>query len=124
MIKKVFIDTDIILDVALAREPFFSSSKTILAMAENNIIIGNISSNCVANIYYILRKSGGDNKARKFILNIVKYITVIAIDHQDALQHSSAVESRCEYIITRNIEDYKSSKIKVLLPEEFIVMFQ
>ncbi|UTC89596.1 PIN domain-containing protein [Treponema denticola] len=138
MIKKVFIDTDIILDVALAREPFFSSSKTILAMAENNIIIGNISSNCVANIYYILRKSGGDNKARKFILNIVKYITVIAIDHQnvlealkskfsdfeDALQHSSAVENRCEYIITRNIEDYKSSKIKVLLPEEFIVMFQ
>ena len=138
MIKKVFIDTDIILDVALAREPFFSSSKTILAMAENNIIIGNISSNCVANIYYILRKSGGDNKARKFILNIVKYITVIAIDHQnvlealkskfsdfeDALQHSSAVENRCEYIITRNIEDYKTSKIKVLLPEEFIVMFQ
>ncbi|MGI5085543.1 PIN domain-containing protein [Treponema putidum] len=138
MIKKVFIDTDIILDVALAREPFFSSSKTILAMAENNIIIGHISSNCVANIYYILRKSGGDNKARKFILNIVKYITVIAIDHQnvlealkskfsdfeDALQHSSAVENRCEYIITRNIEDYKSSKIKVLLPEEFIVMFQ
>ena len=138
MIKKVFIDTDIILDVALAREPFFSSSKTILAMAENNIIIGSISSNCVANIYYILRKSGGDNKARKFILNIVKYITVIAIDHQnvlealkskfsdfeDALQHSSAVENRCEYIITRNIEDYKSSKIKVLLPEEFIVMFQ
>ena len=138
MIKKVFIDTDIILDVALAREPFFSSSKTILAMAENNIIIGNISSNCVANIYYILRKSGGDNKARKFILNIVKYITVIAIDHQnvlealkskfsdfeDALQHSSAVEKRCEYIITRNIEDYKTSKIKVLLPEEFIVMFQ
>ena len=138
MIKKVFIDTDIILDVALAREPFFSSSKTILAMAENNIIIGHISSNCVANIYYILRKSGGDNKARKFILNIVKYITVIAIDHQnvlealkskfsdfeDALQHSSAVENRCEYIITRNIEDYKGSKIKVLLPEEFIVMFQ
>ena len=138
MIKKIFIDNDIVLDVALARKPFFSASKIILAMAENNIIIGNISSNCVANIYYILRKFGGDNKARKFILNIVKYITVITIDHQnvlealkskfsdfeDALQHSSAVENRCEYIITRNIEDYKNSKIKVLLPEEFIRMFQ
>ena len=85
-----------------------------------------------------MRKFGGDNKARKFILNIVKYITVITIDHQnvlealkskfsdfeDALQYSSAVENRCEYIITRNIADYKSSKIKVLLPEEFIRMFQ
>jgi predicted nucleic acid-binding protein len=138
MIKKVFIDTDIVLDVALAREPFFSASKMVLAMAENNIIIGNISSNCIANIYYILRKSGGDSNARKFILNVVKYIAVITIDHQnvlealkskfsdfeDALQHYSAIENQCEYIITRNIEDYRNSKIKVVLPEEFISMYQ
>ena len=107
-------------------------------MAENNIIIGAISSNCVANIYYILRKSGGDSKARKFISTIVKYITVITIDHknvlealkskfsdfEDALQHYSAMENQCEYIVTRNIEDYKNAKINVLLPEEFIGMFR
>nr|WP_315442247.1 PIN domain-containing protein [uncultured Treponema sp.] len=138
MIKKVFIDTDVILDVALARDPFFSASKIILAMAENNIIIGAISSNCVANIYYILRKTGGNSQARKFISAIVKYITVITIDHknvlealkskfsdfEDALQHYSAIEHQCEYIITRNIEDYKNAEIPVLLPEEFIRMFQ
>jgi predicted nucleic acid-binding protein len=138
MIKKVFIDTDIVLDVALAREPFFSASKMILAMAENNFIIGNISSNCIANIYYILRKTGGDSNARKFISSIVKYITVITIDHQnvlealkskfsdfeDALQHYSAVENQCEYIITRNIGDYKNSRIKVVLPEEFVKMYE
>ena len=138
MIKKVFIDTDVILDVALARDPFFSASKIILAMAENNIIIGSISSNCVANIYYILRKAGGNSQARKFISTIVKYITVITIDHknvlealkskfsdfEDALQHYSAIEHQCEYIITRNIEDYKNAEIPVLLPEEFIGMFQ
>lgn len=138
MIKKVFIDTDVILDVAFARDPFFSASKIILAMAENNIIIGAISSNCVANIYYILRKAGGNSQARKFISTIVKYITVITIDHknvldalkskfsdfEDALQHDSAIEHQCEYIITRNIEDYKNAEIPVLLPEEFIGMFQ
>ena len=138
MIKKVFIDTDVILDVALARDPFFSASKIILAMAENNIIIGAISSNCVANIYYILRKAGGNSQARKFISTIVKYITVITIDHknvlealkskfsdfEDALQYYSAIEQQCEYIITRNIEDYKNAEIPVLLPEEFIGMFQ
>ena len=138
MIKKVFIDTDVILDVALARDPFFSASKIILAMAENNIIIGVISSNCIANIYYILRKAGGNSQARKFISTIVQYITVITIDHknvlealkskfsdfEDALQHDSAIEHQCEYIITRNIEDYKNAEIPVLLPEEFIGMFQ
>jgi len=137
MIKKVFIDTDIILDVALAREPFFKNSKMILVMAENNIIIGNISSNCIANIYYILRKVGGDSIARKFILGLVKYITVITIDHQnvldalkskfsdfeDALQNYSAIEQQCEYIVTRNINDYKNSKLKVASPEDFIKLF-
>lgn len=87
--------------------------------------------------FFLFFFAGCYNKARKFILNIVKYITVIAINHQnvldslrskfsdfeDALQHSSAVENQCEYIITRNIEDYKNAKIKVLLPEEFIGMF-
>ena len=134
MIKKVFIDTDVILDVAFARDPFFSASKIILAMAENNIIIGAISSNCVANIYYILRKAGGNSQARKFISTIVQYITVITIDHknvldalkskfsdfEDALQHDSAVEHQCEYIITINIEDYKNEEIPVLITEEFI----
>lgn len=137
MKEKVFIDSDVILDVALARNPFFPASKMILAMAENNFIIGSISSNCIANIYYILRKLGGDSKAREFISNIVKYISVITINHQsvlkalkskfydfeDALQYYSALENQCEYIITRNIEDYKNSKINILLPEEFAKMF-
>ena len=138
MKEKVFIDSDVILDVALARKPFFPASKMILAMAENNFIIGNLSSNCIANIYYILRKLGGDIKAREFISNIVKYISVITINHQsvlkalkskfsdfeDALQYYSALENQCEYIITRNIKDYKNSKINILLPEEFAKMFR
>lgn len=138
MIKKIFIDTDIFLDVALARQPFFTASKIALAMAENNIIIGNISSNCIANIYYILRKSGGDVNARKFISKIITYITVITINHQnvidalnsnfsdfeDALQNFSAIENQCEYIITRNLQNYSESKIEIMRPEDFIKLYQ
>jgi len=137
MIKKVFIDTDIILDVALAREPFFSVSKTILKMAETNLIMAYMSSNCIANLYYILRKAGGDPNARIFIESIVKYINVISINHQnvldalksqfldfeDALQNFSAAENQCEIIITRNIKDYKNSKLELMLPEDFLLLF-
>ena len=138
MINRVFIVTDVILDVALARQPFFEASKIIVAMAENNIIIGNISSNCIANIYYILRKAGGDINARLFISKIITYITVISINHQnviealnskfsdfeDGLQNFSAIENQCEYIITRNIQDYKNSKLRIILPEDFIRLYQ
>lgn len=138
MIKKVFIDTDVILDIALMREPFFEASKAILAMAETNLIVGNISSNAVANIYYILRKLGGDKKARLFLEKLIKYLTVISINHkniidalkssftdfEDGLQYFAALENSCDYIITRNIADYKSAKLRVRSPEDFIQMFR
>lgn len=138
MIKKVFIDTDVILDIALMREPFFEASKTILAMAETNLIVGNVSSNAVANIYYILRKLGGDKKARLFLEKLIKYLTVISINHkniidalkssftdfEDGLQYFAALENSCDYIITRNIADYKSAKLRVRSPEDFIQMFR
>lgn len=138
MIKKVFIDTDVILDIALMREPFFEASKTILAMAETNLIVGNISSNAVANIYYILRKLGGDKKARLFLEKLIKYLTVISINHknvidalkssftdfEDGLQYFAALENSCDYIITRNIADYRSAKLRVRSPEDFIQMFR
>jgi predicted nucleic acid-binding protein len=138
VIKKVFIDTDIILDVAMARKPFFSASRTILAMAETGMIIGVTSSNCIANLYYILRKVGGDADARTFLSGLIKYVSVIAIDHhnvlealksifsdfEDALQNSSAQENQCEFVLTRNTADYKGSKLKVSPPEDFVKLYQ
>lgn len=138
MIKKVFIDTDVVLDVALAREPFFEYSKGILILAENGIVFGNTSSNCIANIYYILRKAGNDKKARKFLLQILKYLNVIAIEHQDiikalksdfsdfedAVQNCTAVKYDCDYIITRNVNDYKESGLRVCLPFDYLKLYQ
>ena len=138
MIRRLFIDTDIVLDVALAREPFVSASSMILAMAENNVVTGTMSSNAIANVYYVLRKAGGDAKARAFIGKLLHYLTVITIDHQnvldalisdfsdfeDALQNCSAVENQCDYIITRNTNDYKNSALRVATPEEFLQLFR
>jgi predicted nucleic acid-binding protein len=138
MIKRVFVDTDIILDVALARKPFLESSKLVLALLENYIAIGFITSNEITNIYYILRKAGGDASARKFISEIVKYLTVISVDHadilkalgskisdfEDSVQHYSSLRNQCDYIITRNIDDYKYSELEVHTPITFLSQYK
>ena len=138
MIKRVFIATDVILDVALAREPFLEASRIVLALLENNIAIGYMSSNGVANLYYILRKAGGDENARRFITKLIHYITILSIDHsdvvnglksgisdfEDALQQYSAKRNQCDCIVTRNIRDYKSSTIKVYSPIEFLNLYK
>lgn len=134
MIRRVFIDSDVILDVALAREPFVAASKMTLAVIENGLTAGFVSANCVANVYYILRKAGGDAKARKFLSGLLKYLSVLPItnanvkdalgsafaDIEDAMQAFCATENACDAIVTRNIADYKKSKLAVYTPSEFL----
>lgn len=138
MIKRVFVDTDVILDIALARQPFLTASKAVLAMIENGLAIGVISSNCIANIYYILRKQGGDDNARIFLSKLLEYLAVIPIDHsnvlealksdfgdfEDALQNYAAIRNQCDCIVTRNIDDYKKSKLDIYQPSEFLYLYQ
>jgi len=138
MIKRIFVDSDIILDVALARKPFCISGKIVLAILENNIAIGYTSANIIANIYYILRKTGGNENARIFIKKIIQYITVLPVDHscvldslnskfldfEDAMQYCTALRNNCSAIITRNTDDYKTSKIAIYTPDEFLKLYQ
>ena len=85
MIKKIFVDSDIILDVATGRMPFVDQSKTALALIENGYALGVISSNSITNIYYVLRKISTNDKTRSFIKIILKYISVITVDHGSIL---------------------------------------
>jgi predicted nucleic acid-binding protein len=138
MIDRVFIDSDIILDVATARKPFVDDSRGVLSIIEDGKAFGMISSNSVTNIYYILRKLSSSGKAKDFIRTVVSYLSVIAIIHnniiqaldsgfgdfEDAVQYYSALTHQCNYIVTRNTDDYKNSDIPVLEPKEFIALFE
>ena len=138
MIKRVFVDTDVILDVALARKPFVVAGKTVLSLLENYIAMGFTSANSIGNLYYILRKAGGNHKARQFLTGLLEYITVIPIHHteaiaalasdftdfEDALQNAAAENNQCECIITRNTEDYVHSELPIYAPVEFLHFFR
>lgn len=130
MSERIFIDSDVILDVALARQPFVEASQQVLALCEKGAFTGCISSNSVANIYYVLRKLGGDDKARIFIKQLLKFLVIIPVDHvgisraldskftdfEDAIQHFAALSFGCSRIVTRNIQDYKLAELEVVFP--------
>jgi predicted nucleic acid-binding protein len=138
MIRKVFIDTDIILDVALARKGFLEDSRLVLSLVENGMLLGFTSSIVISNTYYVLRKAGGDKNARQFISRLAKIISILPVDHsdvmnaleskfkdfEDALQHFASLKNRCDYIVTRNTEDYKHSSIEAVQPGELINLFK
>jgi len=130
--KRVLIDTNIILDIALQRIPFVNAADRVFYRIEKGEIKGLITALSVSDIYYVLRKNGGREKAILFIRELVDLVEVLNVnkenimeaiasefkDFEDAIQYSVADNNNIDMIITRNISDFKLSKIKVCYPEE------
>jgi predicted nucleic acid-binding protein len=134
MRQRVFVDSDVILDFALTREPFFEQSKKMLAFIQNKWALGFSSSNIIANVHYVLRKAKNDADARGFLSDLLTFIRVLPPTHrivrdalvsdfgefEDAMQYYTALKKRCHCIITRNVRHYQKSQIQVLTPTEFL----
>lgn len=132
---KIMIDTNIILDVLLEREPFYEYSKAILELCEKRKIHGFISVSSATDIFYLVRKALSSTEAAYDalgeILNIVKILTVTnddvnkaflqkAKDFEDCLLATCAKSNNCDAIITRNKKDFMTFGITLFSPEEFI----
>lgn len=138
MMRRILVDSDVVLDVATGRQPFVEASQIALSYFENSHAIGVLSAHSVTNIYYILRKLGSDPMARCFLRAILEYLSIGAVDHktidsaleskfldfEDGVQHYCAINNQCDAILTRNINDYQFSEIQVMTPKEFIALYQ
>ncbi len=133
--KKILIDTDVILDFFFDRKPFSENSTTILNLCENNIIEGYLTPVIISNIYYLLRRTARHEKVIEKLKLLLTILNILKMDKstiekalnsdfkdfEDALQNFSAVNfGEIEAIITRNVKDYKQSEIGVLTPESFV----
>lgn len=129
----LFFDTNILLDVALRREPHFVASEAILADAIANHSCF-ISWHTVSNLSYILGKLEGREAALLFIRNMTSVCRVAAVGHddlevaflhdqedfEDAMQISSALACGAELIVTRDPAGFSKSPIALANPESFI----
>lgn len=134
MKKKIFIDTDVILDLVFERKPFFYDSQKILSLVEKNYLLGFTSSLIMANCYYIINITKNKNIAKKTIEKLRSILTVLPFtdkelgeslnsnikDFEDGIQYFIAVNNGINTIITRNIQDYKKVDINVFLPNDFL----
>jgi predicted nucleic acid-binding protein len=134
-VDKVLIDTDVILDFFFNREPFSEDASAILNLCDKEHIKGFVTPVMVSNVYYLLRKTASHEKVvenLKMLLTIIDILPIdkntirIALnsefkDFEDALQNFSAQSSNeVQVIITRNIKDYKSSKLAVMTPDSYL----
>ncbi len=133
----VFIDSDVLLDVALDRKPFSEASNQVIRLVERRKCRATTSAIVISNIFYVLRKLVSPEKAKEFILESLELIRVTPTTHQsvldaleagwadleDAFQNFTAISASCDCIVTRNKADYKKSALEVYSPLEFAALF-
>lgn len=135
MKQTIFIDTDVVLDFLLDREPFSSFASIIFSLSEEKQIKAYISPLTISNSYYILRKIASHTKVVKNLQKLLLITNITSIskqdvalalnsnfkDLEDALQHFSAIShAQVDVILTRNIKDYKHSEVPTMTPETYL----
>lgn len=130
----VMIDTNVIIDFLLKREPYDKAATEILRKCAEKEITGYVAFHSVPNIWYILRKIPED-KRRKWLMDLCSILQVAGASHEevikaiadekfgdfeDCLQDRCARSSRAQYIITRNVKDFTGSNVLAIAPEDFL----
>ncbi|MBN1168690.1 PIN domain-containing protein [Candidatus Woesebacteria bacterium] len=134
---KVFVDSDVILDVILEREEFIFSQKLLDLLLTRKIAM--LTSPIVfTNSFYIIRKLKGRDKAHMALKKMRKLFNVCVLnektidkalasgfkDFEDAIQYYCALESKIKYLVTRNKKDYVGDEVCVISPQEAIALFE
>jgi predicted nucleic acid-binding protein len=133
--KKLFVDTNIVIDLLSRREPYYDEAATLFSLADKNQVELSISSLTIANTSYVLLGQMDSAKA-KSILRILRLIVKILplddkiiglalndetfSDFEDGLQYFTAIENGQETIITRNLKDFRNSKLPAITAKQFI----
>lgn len=134
MKERIFIDTNVVLDLLGEREPFYNPAAKIVTLADKEKITIVVSALTYSTVFYLLSKY----EKRELVIEKIRKFKVLAEtadltdkilekglsskfnDFEDALQYHCALEKSCDIIITRNVKDFKESAIPVFTPVEYL----
>lgn len=129
---RVLIDTNVILDVMLEREPFVEASAEVLSRVEAGELTGCVCATTVTTLHYLATQAVGSERALSEVRKVLSLFEVAPVgrsvlesalelgikDYEDAVLHEAARQVDAQGIVTRNIRDFKAATLAVYTPEE------
>lgn len=139
MESRILVDTNVLLDYLLTREPFYENAKKVILDCADGKVKGCIAAHSIPNMFFILRKDYSSKERREVLTNLCSIFDVEGIDKakllsgleneifsdfEDCLQVECAKAYGAEYIVTRNVSDYAVSEIKAIEPKDYLNLKQ
>lgn len=136
---KCLIDTNVILDVLLKREPFYNDSASVLTLSGQEDIALYVTASSITDIYYIAYQTlRNKEKVKRMLRKLLKIVLIAGVsgdeirnalalpwqNFEDSVQYSVALLQEMDGIVTRNPSDYKKAEMKIWKPEEFLLLWQ
>ena len=133
---KVLIDLNVILDTLQKREPHYALSARVLAHAETGAIQGLVAAHSWTTLFYLYTRDQSSEQARVRLVELLQFLSVAAVDQavieqalnlpyrdfEDAVQMMAAVRAGADYLVTRNIQNYKAGPLPLLQPAELLTL--
>jgi predicted nucleic acid-binding protein len=138
MNRRVFVDTDVILDLLLARQPFFTASTELFLLIQNQQIDAFVSPLIFSNLFYILRKALSGPEAIAALRKLRLLVGVLPMDErtidlalasafldlEDGFQYYAALSGGLDAFVTRNKRDFRTAQIPVLTAAELVSLYR
>ncbi|MCM1127582.1 MAG: PIN domain-containing protein [Lachnospiraceae bacterium] len=135
----ILIDTNVALDFLTMRQPYYDAARKIIRFCASEQIKGYIAFHSLPNIFYILRKNYSEVDRREMLKKLCFVLQVTGASHEkicdaierveftdfeDCLQDKCAEEVDADFIITRNMEDFRYSQAKAITPQRFLEIIE
>jgi len=130
----ILIDTNVTLDILLNRQPWYTNAALIFGLTQQALIKSYISASSVTDIFYITQKEHGKKTAQETIKHLLQVFHPATVtdgnifqalelewdDFEDSLQFAVGKTILADFIVTRNTQDFVTSSISAVTPEQFI----
>jgi len=131
---RVLVDTNVVLDVLLDREPHVAASAEILSRVEGGSVSGWLCATTITTLSYLLTKAAGSKKALSDIHQLLSLFEIAPVnrpvleaalalgfdDFEDGVLHEAARQVDAHAIVTRNAGDFEQADLPVYTPEELV----
>ena len=128
----ILLDTDVLIDVALDRQPHSEPASALLDRLEHGAESAAIAWHTVSNFYYLVAPARGGVSTREFIFELIRFVNVAVTgtdairyaaalpmeDFEDAMQVAAARACNARHIVTKNVRDYERSPIPAIDPPQ------
>jgi predicted nucleic acid-binding protein len=137
-VKRVLLDTNVVLDVLLDRQPHVEASAAVWTAVEKGSVDGLLAAHAVTTIHYLIRKELGTAKAKRTLSAVLRVFKVASVDasviqealelalpdFEDAVTASAARLAGCDFIVTRDPKGFREGPVRCLTPEAAVPLLE